>query len=78
MNYNKTKLEDIKPGDFVNLAAEDNDGHDFNFVDALVTKVTPSKDLFGGPSIDLFFGRRLEQYSLPCSYLFDVTVKELT
>lgn len=67
----KTKLEDIKVGDFVNLAADDSNGHDFKFIDLRVTKLEEGKDLFGSPCITLCFGKRKEMFRLPCRYLFE-------
>jgi hypothetical protein len=66
------KLENIKVGDILNIASEESNGHDFKFVNAKVTQIINTKNLFGSSCIDLVFGNRRERFSLPCNYVFEV------
>jgi hypothetical protein len=79
MKYIKTKLNDIKVGDTVNMAAPASNGHDFKFVDATVTSVVHTKSLFKNECVDLVFGKHRERFHATSNYLFDVKVtNELT
>lgn len=76
MNYRKTTLNSIRVGDVINIAAEDSNGHDFKFVDAMVTQIVPTQSLFKKACLDLVFGKRRERFDNDCNYLFDVKVPD--
>jgi hypothetical protein len=72
MSYIKTTLNNIQVGDVIDIAAEDSNGHDFKFVNAVVTQIVHTQSLFKKDCLELVFGTRRERFEKDCPYLFNV------